>query len=455
MAIKIGNTSAFWGDNPSASRELLEKIPDLDYLTLDYLSEVSMSIMAIQKEKNPSEGYAKDFLDVIASLVPFWEKGAKVKVISNAGGLNPLACAQACVSLLKAKHCKRKFLIGVISGDDVLSHLKDAPSEAFKNLDNHLPISLIKKDLVTANAYLGAMSITDALNSNADIVITGRVADPSLTVGPCVHHFKWPWEDYDRIANSTIAGHLIECGTQVTGGISTDWLEMTNPLNIGFPIAEIEENGNFVITKAPSTGGKVSVETVKEQLLYEIGDPSDYISPDVRVSFLNLSLKESGPNRVSISGAKGREPPYTLKVSATYRAGYKSEAYLTLFGHQAVRKAKRCADIIKDRLIQAKMLPEKFHFETLGAGACVPGIFSKDDLLIESVLRLSVLDKDQAKIEYFGKQIASLVTCGPPGVTGYTSGRPHIRPAFGYWPCLIDAEKVQTTQHLLEVPGCH
>lgn len=455
MAIKIGNASAFWGDDPSAPEKLLAQVPDLDYLTLDYLSEVSLSIMAIQREKNPQDGFARDFVQVISSLIPFWNKSSKVKVVTNAGGLNPLACAQACAEILKNGQCNRRILIGVVAGDDVLPHLLNAAPGTFDNLDSGQPLSMIKNQLVTANAYLGAMGITDALNSNADIVITGRVADPSLTVGPCMHHFKWSWDDYDKIANATVAGHLIECGTQATGGISTDWLNLSDSLNIGFPVAEIYPDGICILTKGKDTGGKVTLDIVKEQLLYEIGDPANYLSPDVKVSFLNISLEDCGDNRVRIIGAEGKPPPYTYKVSATYQAGYKAEAYLTIFGSQAAIKAKRCAEVIKNKLRKEELLPEKFHAEFLGTGACVPGISTINEAdLVECVLRMSVLDKNKKPAEYFSSLVASLVTCGAPGVTGYTSGRPHVRPTFGYWPCLIDADRLQTSLTLLEVPRC-
>ncbi len=455
MPLKIGNAQAFWGDDPAAAENLVRGIPDLDFLTLDYLSEVSLSIMAIQKEKDPQGGYAKDFLDVIASLIPFWEKGSRVKIVSNAGGLNPLACARACIELLKKRCRKRKYLIGVVSGDDVLPLLLADSSGQFSNLDSRAPLSYVKNKLVTANAYLGAMDIVDALRSNADIVITGRVADPSLTVGPCVYHYGWSWEEFDKLAGATVAGHLIECGTQATGGISTDWLKMEDPLNIGFPVAEVADDGSCVIAKAPGTGGRVTVETVKEQLVYEIGNPKCYLSPDVTVSMLDIDITQIDKDRVRVAGAKGSPPPYTLKVSATFREGYKAESYLTLFGVDAVKKARRCADVVRDKLKRAESLPAKFLAECLGTGECARGtIPSLEKLLFECVLRIAVQDEDREKVERFAKEVASLVTCGPPGVTGYTSGRATVRPCFGYWPCLIDATEIRSQMTLLEVPPC-
>jgi hypothetical protein len=442
-AIKIGNAQGFWGDSPGAAARLLKQQPDLDYLTLDYLAELSMSILAIQKEKDPAGGYAKDFLDVIGSLIPFWKNGSKVKVVANAGGLNPQACAKACAELLK-KHGLH-LVIGTVTGDDVLDVLNEGP-----NLETGEPLSTIKDRLVTANAYLGAAPIAEALEKGADIVITGRVADPSLTVGPCMHHFKWKESDYDKIAGATIAGHLIECGTQVTGGISTKWLQIENPAAIGFPIVEVSEDGSCIVTKPLGTSGCVDEQTVKEQLLYEIGDPAHYLSPDATVSFLTLKLRVEGPNRVHLSDATGGPPPSTYKVSATYRDGFRAEGMIALFGRETLKKAQKCGEIVLQRVKEAGFDLQRSCVECLGGGDVVPGVFSnrKPDLL-ECVLRIAVADSRKEAVEYFTKEIAPLVTSGPQGITGYSSGRPHVRPVFGYWPCLIAREKVKPVVTLL------
>lgn len=446
--LRIGNAQAFWGDSPGASARLLEKQPDLDYLTLDYLAEVSMSILAIQRESDPSAGYARDFLDVLRSLIPFWKQGSQLKIVTNAGGLNPMGCAKAC-QLLLAEAGITHLRIGVLTGDDVLPYLKqNGKDPLFQNLETLQPLTDLK-EVVTANAYLGAKSIADLLVAGADIVITGRVADPSLTVAPCVAHFNWSWDDYDRLAGATVAGHLIECGTQVTGGISTHWLEIQDPLNIGFPVVEISEDGSCVVTKPPMTGGRVTIETVKEQLLYEIGNPAQYFSPDVTVSFLSLTVKEIGKDRVQVSEAKGKQPPTHYKVSATYRDGYKSEGTLVIFGQDAAKKAKRCGEIILQRMKQAGYEPKRSLIECIGAGAIAPGIIEMPQTL-ECMLRIAIADERKEVLEYFSRELASLVTSGPQGTTGYTSGRPHIRPVFGYWPCLIERERVVTKGHLLE-----
>src|SRR3954451_18109138 len=267
--VRIGNAQAFWGDLSDAAADVLAREPELDYLTMDYLAEVSMSILAMQRERDSTAGYARDFIDVIRSLVPHWSGGGKCKLISNAGGLNPRACAAACREVLANAGCDH-LRVAAIVGDDVLELLRDTkPDEQqkqFANLDSGASICDVRDRLVTANAYLGAAPIVEALAGGADIVITGRVADPSLTVGPCIFHFGWSDDDLDRLAGATVAGHLIECGRQVTGGISTDWLEFQDPAHIGFPIVEVADDGSCVVTKPRGTGARVTSMTVKEQL---------------------------------------------------------------------------------------------------------------------------------------------------------------------------------------------
>lgn len=448
--LKIGNAQAFWGDSVDAAATLLRQQPDLDYITMDYLSEVSLSIMAVQKEKDGNTGYARDFVEVIDSLASFWRQGSKVKVISNAGGLDPKRCALACIEKLRQANCSH-LIIGVVTGDDVLSIIRADPSrQTFENLESGESMLGRVAELATANAYLGAKPIVEALLAGADIVITGRVADPSLTVAPCVAHFGWEWNDHDRVAQATLAGHLIECGTQATGGISTDWLDIPDAVNMGFPFVEVEENGRFVITKPPLTGGRVDIKTVKEQLLYEIGNPEAYLSPDVTVSFLGVALHEDGQDRVAISGAKGHPPPSTLKVSATYRDGFKAEGLLAIFGRQARTKAHRCGEMVLQRVSQAGYALERSCVECIGGGDVVPGI-KKGAEPLECMLRICVADHRLEALECFSRQIAPLVTCGPQGTTGYTTGRPHIRPVFGYWPCLINAAEVTPHIELIEV----
>ncbi|HKB91795.1 MAG TPA: acyclic terpene utilization AtuA family protein [Opitutaceae bacterium] len=449
-SLKIANASAFWGDQPTAAAQLVAQQPDLDFITLDYLAEVSLSIMAIMRAKDPAAAYARDFIDVIRSLVPFWKKGGQTRIVTNAGGLDPEACAQACSHVLRQAGLER-LKIASVTGDDVFAKLKQSPN-AFTHFDNHSSLFKVADRLVTANAYLGADGIAAALQAGAAIVITGRVADPSLTVGPCIAHFGWKNTDYSQLAGATVAGHLIECGTQVCGGFSTDWLHLPDPANIGFPIAEIDSAGSCVITKPKNTGGLVNLQTVKEQLLYEIGDPAQYLSPDVTVSFLTIRLEETGSDRVRVSEASGHAPTDSHKVSATYRDGYKSHAMITVFGHDAVRKARLAGEGLFRRLRDQGHTYREYLVECLGTGASVRGIASRmsDTHLVETVLRLSVADESKENIERFTKEIASLVTCGPQGVTGYASGRPRVFPVFGYWPTLIS--KSQATSQFKVLP---
>ena len=305
--IRIGNAQAFWGDRPTAAHEILTQVPHLDFLTMDYLAEVSMSILAVQRERDERRGYAEDFVDVIMGLADYWAAGGRCRLIANAGGLNPQACAHACQAVLDHKGC-RSLKIGVVFGDDCLAVLKatggpaGASQTSFANLDSHAPISTVRDRLVTANAYMGCEGIARALDAGANLVITGRVADPSMVVAACVHAFGWKQDAWDALAGATVAGHLLECGTHVTGGIATDWLNVPDPAHLGFPIAEIGRAGECVITKPDHTGGMVTEETVKEQLVYEIGDPSRYVSPDVTVSFQDVHVDSLGPNRIRVRG---------------------------------------------------------------------------------------------------------------------------------------------------------
>ncbi|MBA3816574.1 MAG: DUF1446 domain-containing protein [Parachlamydiaceae bacterium] len=449
--LKIANAQAFWGDSLTAAAALIEQQPDINYITLDFLAEVSLSIMAAQRQKNPCTGYAQDFVEVIKSLIPYWLSGSKVKIVTNAGGLNPQACALACAEILRQAGCSLK--IAVIAGDDVLEMIKAAPStSSFKHMESGRPIVEILPKLVTANAYMGAKLLVEALKNGADIVITGRVADPSLTVAPCVAHFDWNWTDYNLLAQATIAGHLIECGTQVTGGISDDWLNLPDLGQMGFPIVEMSADGSFIITKPPNSGGRVSLETVKEQLLYEIGDPDRYLSPDATVSFLSLKLEEGGPNRVKVTGGQGSAPPATLKVSVTYQDGFKAEGMLAIVGRDVQVKARRCGEIILERLAKAGFTPERSCIECLGCGDVMQGVLKNGvQQPLECVLRICVADPRREVLEHFSREIAPMVTSGPPGTTGYTSGRPHIRPVLGYWPCLVDAAQIKPTCEYMKV----
>jgi hypothetical protein len=370
--------------------------------------------------------------------------------------LNPRGCGLACREIRREAGC-RDVRIGVVAGDDVLDAIRGATEGSgaagpFQNLETHEPLAKVRSAVVTANAYLGAGPIAEALTRGAQIVITGRVADPSLTVAPCAHHYGWSMDDHDRIAGATVAGHLIECGTQVTGGISTDWLSLPDPAHIGYPVAEVGADGSCVITKPAGTGGRVSTETVKEQLLYEIGDPDGFRTPDVTASFRSLQVEGQGPDRVRVRGATGRPPPPTYKVSATYRDGFTAQGTLTIFGRDAVAKARRAGEIVLERVRGAGYELERTCIECLGTGGATAGVgvSSARRGEMETVLRIAVADPRREAVERFVMEMAPLITSGPQGVTGYSAGRPRVRPVFGYWPCLIDRQAVRPEVQILE-----
>jgi hypothetical protein len=451
--VRIGNAQAFWGDRGNAPAQILLRRPDLDYLTLDYLAEVSMSILAMQRERDPHAGYARDFVDVVRSLAPYWTSGGRCRLITNAGGLNPRGAAEACRAVLEAAGC-RTLRIGVVTGDDVLDCLRTAAAssvvEDFCHLEKGTSIRTIGNRLVTANAYLGAAPIVESLADGADIVITGRVADPSLVVAACMHHFSWSEGELDRLAGATVAGHLIECGTQVTGGISTDWLDVPDPAHIGFPFVEVSDDASCIVTKPAGTGGCVIDRTVKEQLVYEIGDPDAYLSPDVTVSFLKLIVEDLGNDRVRVSGATGRPRPGKYKVSATFRDGFRSAGTLTIFGRHAVEKARRSGEVILERVRDAGFQLRETLVECLGTGACSSGILGSVGVReadsywrehLETVLRVAVEADSVEAAECFSREFMPLITSGPQGTTGYAEGRPRVHPVFRYWPCLIDRER--------------
>jgi hypothetical protein len=433
--IRIGNGCGFWGDNLDAPIVLAER-GELDYLTLEYLAELTMSILALQKQRNPQAGFATDFLDVLERLGPVLQKQPQLKIITNAGGMNPAGCAATARALLdKMGLADRR--VAIVTGDDLMPRLDElVAGQPLAHLDTGEPLTSVRPRVVSANAYLGAGPIVDALRLGASVVITGRVADASLTVAPAVHEFGWGWNEWDRLAGATVAGHLIECGAQATGGLWINWTAAPDLANVGYPIVEIEETGNFTITKPPGTGGAVNIETVSEQLLYEVGDPAAYLTPDVVADFTSVQLSQAGPDQVRVWGARGTPAPESFKVSIAYRDGWSASGTLLIFGPDAPAKARHCGEMVLARLQRAGFTYERSAIECLGAGDCVPGVIPPA-APPEVILRVSVHDSRRAAVERFTKEIAPLVTSGPPGVTGYTTGRPSPREVFAYWPALL------------------
>lgn len=449
--VRVGNGCGFWGDNLDAPVRLAGA-GRLDYLTLEYLAELTMSILAVQKAKDAAGGFATDFIDVLARLAPILKEQPRLKIVTNAGGMNPRACALRAKDVLAAAglHDKR---VAVVSGDDLLPRLDEllANGHPLNHLDNGGPLSSIRDKVVSANAYLGAKPIAEALKLGADVVVTGRVADASLTVGPAAFEFGWGFgeSDLDRLAAGTVAGHLIECGAQVTGGLWIGADDSTDLANVGYPVAEIREDGSFTISKPPQTGGVVNLETVAEQLLYEVGDPARYLTPDVAADFTTVKLAQHGPDVVSVTGGTANGVTDTYKVSIAYRDGYTSAGTLVIAGPNAAQKARRSGAILLEKLKHAGFTYAETRVEALGAGDCVPGVVNATSDAPEVVLRVAVRDPRKAAVERFTKEFAPLVTSGFPGTTGYTTGRPPVREVFAYWPALIAKSAVAPVVEVL------
>ncbi len=440
--VRIANGQGFWGDSIDAPVNLVEK-GNIDYLTLDYLAEVTLSIMQRQKLKRPDAGYARDFVDLIDRILPdIIEKD--IKVISNAGGVNPEACREKLLEIAKEKNIDIK--IGIIKGDDIFNDL-DSLNESgisFDNLETGESFETIKDKVYSANVYIDSFCIADALQDGAQIVLAGRVSDPGLALGPAIYEYDWKPNQLDLLAAGTLAGHITECGAQCTGGNYSRWQEVEDLATIGYPIIEMKENGEFVITKHEDSGGLVNRYTIAEQILYEMGNPKHYISPDVCVDFTTFKIDDEGRNRVRISEAKGLEATNTYKVSISYFAGYKASGQLTVSGPNAYEKAQLISKTIWKRLEIAGCNYEKTNTEYLGLSSCHGDINTIPNQLNEVVLRLSVKDDDKDKVGRFGKEIAPVITNGPPGVTGFAGGRPKAQEIVAYWPSLIPKSVINT-----------
>ncbi len=440
--IRVGNGAGFWGDNLDAPRRLCEGAP-LDYLTLEYLAELTMSILAHQKSRNPAAGWVTDFEIVLRDLLPALRTQPGLKIVTNAGGMNAAGCAAA-VSRVLAETGLAEVPIGIVTGDDLLPRLDELTraGESLAHFETGEAIDAVRSRIVSANAYLGAAGIVEALAAGARIVITGRVADASLTVGPAVHELGWNFRDWERLAAGTVAGHLIECGGQCTGGMYSGWTPDIRLADIGYPIAEISEQADVTITKPAGTGGLVTVETVSEQLLYEIGDPAHYLTPDIDTDFTQVRLEQAGPDRVSMTGARGNSAPEKFKVSVAYQDGYLVSSTLTICGRHAVETARSAGATILEKLRLAGVTPARTNIEVLGAGDTAPGLPGERAVPWEVVLRVSAADPSRAVLERFTCEFAPLVTAGQPGVTGYVGGRAKPRPVLAYWPTTISREHV-------------
>lgn len=439
--VRIGSGSGFWGDWPQAPIDQARK-GSIDYLVMDYLAEVTMSILQKLKSRDPQQGYARDFLRVVDELMPEIERG-ELTILSNAGGVNPTACKNEILKIGEA-HGVSDLRVAVVEGDDVLrtmNELMKSGQEQFTHLDTDEPFKKIDASLQSAHAYLGSSPILEALEKDADIVVTGRVIDAGLTVAPLAYEFDWNLDDHDKIASATVAGHLIECGGQVSGGNFTDWEEVDSLETLGFPVVEAYSDGAFDITKHANTGGLIDERTVKEQLIYEIRDPSAYLTADVSADFTSLSIQKIGQDRVRIQDVEGDPPPDFYKVSATFKNGYKLDAQLTYSWPKPLKKASDAADILKKRAAQLELDIDDLRFDFVGFNACHEEQLTEQDLQEskenEIQLRISARGQNENDLNRFGKEVPPLILTGPPGATGFAGGRPKARPLISFWPTLI------------------
>jgi len=436
--IRIANAGGYWGDDLSQFKRQVELGP-VDYVTLDFLAEITMSIMQKQRARDPEAGYARDFIvQVELTLDLLLEKG--VRVVTNAGGVNPAACRRA---LLAAASKKGRTLgVAAVAGDDLLARLDELASAgaALDNMEDGRKLAGVLERVSSANAYFGAWPVVEALETGAQIVVTGRCTDTGITLAPMIHAFDWRPDDWDRLAAGIVAGHIVECGAQSTGGNFTDWHDVPRFAEIGYPVLEVSDDGSFVVTKHEGTGGAVSVRTVKEQLVYEMGDPRSYITPDVVADFASAKLEQAGRDRVRVWGVKGRPAPSSLKVSAAYADGWKANGTLIISGPEALAKSKAFAELFWERL---GLEFEDTLAEHVGASACWGPLAPPTDPP-EVLLRLSVRDQERAKIEAFSKMVPAVILSGPPGVA-VTGGRPQAQEVVAYWPALVPRDLVRPT----------
>ncbi len=451
--VRIASGQGFWGDWLEAPVRQVEA-GSIDYLMMDYLAEVTMSIMQKQRSRNPELGYAKDFVPLMGRLLPtVIRKG--IRVTANAGGVNPEACANAVLEQAREADLGGKVTVGVVTGDDLLPRLDDllAAGHALRNMDTGEPLEAVRGAVQSANAYLGAWPLVDALQRGADIVITGRVTDTGLTLAPMLHEFGWAADAWDLLAAGTVAGHIIECGAQCSGGnCMYGWERIPGMADPGYPIIEARPDGAFTVTKHEGTGGRVSVPSVTEQLLYEMGDPEDYITPDCIADFTTIKLKRNGQDRVHVSGIRGRPATDSLKVSVSYSYGYKAIGTLVYAWPDAVKKARAADKILRIRLDRLGLEFEETITEMVGVDATHGRLAGAPDPDIAEVqLRIGVRARDRAPVERFSREIAPLILNGPPSVTGFAGGRPKVEEIVAYWPALIPKSEIHPSVEILEV----
>lgn len=448
--VRIGGASGYWGDSAEAARQLVER-GGIDYLVFDYLAEVTMSILVRARAKAPDAGYAKDFVDLVMKpLLPEIRKRG-IKVIANAGGVNIPACASALAKV--AEEAGLDLRIATVTGDDLLARMDELRGQGVRDMTTGKPMPA---RLISANAYLGAFPIAAALDAGADIVLTGRCVDSATTLGALIHEFGWQPQDYDRLAAGTLAGHILECGAQGTGGNFTDWRDVVAGWSdMGYPIAECGPSGGFVITKPEGTGGLVSRLSISEQIVYEIGDPGAYLMPDVTCDFRGVTIAECGPDRVRVEGAKGYPPPRKLKVSATWADGYRASASTILAGFDVVEKAEAYSAALIGRV--SRLLEERglapfrqtaVHLigaETLLGGNARPAARASREIMV----RIDVRHDHREALELFSKEVTGVALSMTTGRTsGGAGGRPKVTPVVAQFAFLVNRDKVEIEVHV-------
>ncbi|MBI4428595.1 MAG: DUF1446 domain-containing protein [Ignavibacteriales bacterium] len=449
--VRIASGQGFWGDLLTAPVDQVTKGP-IDYMMMDYLAEVTMSIMQKQKRKDPRLGYAKDLVELMERILPVCVE-KNIRIITNGGGVNPVSCSEAILETGKKLGIK-KFKIGVVVGDDILDRIDELRKQGIdlKNMETGESVDTVRERLQSANAYFGAWPVVEALKQGAHMVITGRTTDTGLTLAPMIHEFDWKQDEWDKLAGGTVAGHILECGGQASGGnFSADWKAVPDLAHIGFPIAEAYPNGDIVITKHENTGGLVTVQSVKEQLVYEIGDPRQYITPDCIADFTTIQIEQIGKDRVKVSRVEGRPATEFYKVSMSYLDGYTAFGNLTYSWPDALEKARKADEVLRSRLADLSLKFEEIRTEYLGYNSSHGSIAPELKEANEVVLRVGVRSQDYKAVERFGKEIAPLVLTGPPSVTGFGGGRPKPSEVISYWPALIPKSLVKPEVVIKEI----
>ena len=450
--VKVASGQGFWGDLLTAPVDQVRG-GDIDYLMLDYLAEVTMSIMQKQRARDAGAGYARDFITLMREILPDCVE-KNIKVLSNAGGVNVSGAAEAIRDAARELGLGGKVKIGVVTGDDILPRLDEflAAGVEINNMETGEPLSAIRDQVQAANVYLGAAPLVEALNRGAQIVVGGRLTDTGLTLAPLMHEFGWAFDDWDRIAAGTIAGHIIECGAQASGGnCQYDWQNIPDLANVGFPIVEASPSGEFVVTKHAGTGGRVNIQSIKEQLLYEMGDPHGYITPDVTADFTTINLEPDGGDRVKVFGIGGHPNTDFYKVSIAYSAGWKAVGTLVYAYPDAYEKAQAADKILRARLEKLGLKFDLILTEFVGVNAThghLAGEPPKD--IPEVQLRFGVRGQSKADVERFTKELAPLILTGPPAVTGFAGGRPKVEEIMAYFPALIPKTLIETKVEIVE-----